>query len=96
MTVFITKARNLIIKDKSLIGTGSSDPFIKVTVNGQTKQTKTVMKNLNPVFNERLEFVFDAAPASVELAVFDWDRASAADPMVRGAACFLCSVSRPS
>eukprot|EP01018_Ginkgo_biloba_P008478 Gb_38760 [translate_table: standard] len=50
--VEVMDARNLMPKD----GEGSSSPFVTVDFDGQRKRTKTKHKDLNPVWNEKLEF----------------------------------------
>lgn len=50
--VEVADARNLTPKD----GEGSASPFVKADFDWQRKRTKTVQKDLNPVWNEKLEF----------------------------------------
>ncbi|XP_064629385.1 synaptotagmin-10-like [Lineus longissimus] len=78
LTVVIIKARNL----KAMDITGSSDPYVKVSLMCQGKRIKkrktSVKKNtLNPVYNEAL--VFDVPQDNVEdialmIKVIDYDR----------------------
>ena len=53
---------------------GSSDPFIEVIANGQKYTTQTIMKNLNPVFNEETTFCFFELVNEIEFKVWDWDK----------------------
>ncbi|KAK6123252.1 hypothetical protein DH2020_043009 [Rehmannia glutinosa] len=53
LIVEVIEARDLLPKD----GQGSSSPYVVVDFDGQKKRTSTVQKNLNPVWNEVLEFV---------------------------------------
>jgi ankyrin repeat protein len=64
----IVKARGLDAKDKS----GTSDPYVTLTVDGKSKETKktqVVKKTLAPEFNE----VFPIHGAEVVLQMSDWN-----------------------
>lgn len=50
--VEVADAKNLTPKD----GEGSASAFVKVDFDGQRKRTKTKYKDLNPAWNEKLEF----------------------------------------
>ncbi|XP_021721269.1 protein QUIRKY-like [Chenopodium quinoa] len=52
LIVEVVDARNLLPKD----GHGTSSPYVVVDFYGQRKRTKTVIKDLNPSWNEALEF----------------------------------------
>lgn len=65
---------------------GSSDPYCLVTVTGARTgskiRTKTIWKNLNPVWNEKYEFEIVAADkAEVQIEVWDEDYLSSDDFM---------------
>ncbi|KAL4233897.1 Synaptotagmin-9 [Mactra antiquata] len=78
LTITIVKARNL----KAMDITGSSDPFVKVTLvcqNKRIKKKKTSVKKttLNPVYNEAM--VFDVPQENVDdveliIKIIDYDR----------------------
>ncbi|RDY11908.1 Protein QUIRKY, partial [Mucuna pruriens] len=53
VVVEVIDARNLLPKD----GQGSSSPYVVVDFDGQRKRTTTRFKELNPVWNEPLEFI---------------------------------------
>uniref|UniRef100_A0A7N0VLH9 C2 domain-containing protein n=1 Tax=Kalanchoe fedtschenkoi TaxID=63787 RepID=A0A7N0VLH9_KALFE len=53
LVVEVIEARNLIPKD----GQGSSSAYVVATFEGQRKRTTTKYKDLNPVWNEQIEFV---------------------------------------
>ncbi|KAI4336037.1 hypothetical protein L6164_014613 [Bauhinia variegata] len=53
LIVEVVDARNLVPKD----GQGSSSPYIVAEFDGQRKRTSTRYKELNPVWNEALDFI---------------------------------------
>ncbi|KAL0294642.1 UNVERIFIED_CONTAM: protein QUIRKY [Sesamum radiatum] len=53
LIVEVIEARDLLPKD----GQGSSSPYVVADFDGQKRRTSTVERNLNPVWNEALEFV---------------------------------------
>ncbi|CAI9753882.1 unnamed protein product [Fraxinus pennsylvanica] len=61
LVVEVIEARDLLPKD----GQGSSSPYVIVDFNGQKKRTSTVERNLNPVWNEAVEF-FMSNPKTME------------------------------
>ena len=74
VTVQALSAKNLPAKD---IG-GSSDPYVKIVAGKATTKSKTVMKQLNPVWNETLQLehvdVHDIESKTLKVEVWDWDR----------------------
>ena len=60
---------------------GKSDPYLRVTAFGQTYTTKTIMKTLDPVWNESTTFVFFADPGKLHFEVWDWDRGTKDDSL---------------
>ena len=74
----INSASNLKAADHSLKG-ASSDPFIEVVANDQKYTTKTIMKNLNPLFNESTTFCFFDLISEIKFHVYDWDKGSKHD-----------------
>ncbi|XP_013004767.2 synaptotagmin-10 isoform X1 [Cavia porcellus] len=78
MTLTVIKCRNL----KAMDITGSSDPYVKVSLMCEGRRLKkrktTIKKNtLNPVYNEAI--IFDIPPENVDqvslsIAVMDYDR----------------------
>ncbi|CAA0826813.1 Protein QUIRKY [Striga hermonthica] len=53
LIVEVIEARDLLPKD----GQGSSSPYVVADFDGQKRRTSTVQRNLNPVWNEALEFI---------------------------------------
>ncbi|XP_037436814.1 FT-interacting protein 7-like [Triticum dicoccoides] len=54
LVVEVVEARNLLPKD----GTGTSSPYARADFDGQRRKTRTVPRDLNPAWNEPLEFNF--------------------------------------
>ena len=74
----INSASNLKAADHSLKG-ASSDPFIEVIANSQKYTTQTIMKNLNPIFNESTTFCFFDLISKIDFNVYDFDKGSKHD-----------------
>jgi hypothetical protein len=80
--VTVIGARNLAAMDSN----GFSDPYVLLELSGgQRKKTKIVLKNLSPTWNECFSFRLPAtpspgaAPAVLQIQVWDWDRATTDD-----------------
>lgn len=61
LVVEVVEARNLLPKD----GTGTSSPYARADYDGQRRKTRTVARDLNPAWNEALEFNFPG-PGAVD------------------------------
>ncbi|KAL7720806.1 C2 domain protein [Entamoeba marina] len=59
----------------------TSDPFVIVNVNNERRQTKTISRNLNPVWNESFQFFNVPVGATAYFEVIDYDRHGRNDPM---------------
>ncbi|XP_008778481.1 protein QUIRKY [Phoenix dactylifera] len=66
LVVEVEDARGLLPKD----GQGTSSPYVVVDFDGQRKRTRTVPRDLNPQWHERLEFVV-VDPATMEAEELD-------------------------
>lgn len=68
-------AKNLPAKD---LLSKSSDPYLKVTAGKAKAKSKTILKNLNPEWNETVTLehvdVHDIESKTLKLEVWDWDR----------------------
>ena len=89
ITVTLHKATNLIAADTTLFGgEGTSDPYVTFELAGETHQSTTIYKTLNPIWSEEA-FVFESTIDELEsdedgnlnLEVFDDDDFSADDPI---------------
>ncbi|MCO5611245.1 hypothetical protein L7F22_065497 [Adiantum nelumboides] len=74
LVVRVVSARNLMPKD----GEGSSSAFVQAIFDGQRKATRSIMKELNPTWDETLEFPIndfdDMTNEILEINVFDNSR----------------------
>lgn len=80
LTIEVLSCANLSPADRG----GKSDPYVLFQDNGLTvARSKTVKRNLNPVFNETLPEVMIASRLTHEYKfnVRDWDQVSASDPL---------------
>jgi len=59
----------------------SSDPYVVATLGAQSKQTRVINRNLNPVWNEELTLSVPSPPQPLKVQVFDKDVFSADDSM---------------
>ncbi|KAG6486003.1 protein QUIRKY-like [Zingiber officinale] len=75
LVVEVVEAHDLLPKD----GTGSSSPYVVVDFDGKRKKTQTVLRDLNPAWNEALEFALigpvDDAGEPIEVEVYHDRRA---------------------
>ncbi|KAA8515707.1 hypothetical protein F0562_018682 [Nyssa sinensis] len=71
LVVEVVDAHDLMPKD----GEGSASPFVEVDFENQLSRTKTVQKNLNPIWNQKLFFNFDKTKnnhnQSIEVSVYN-------------------------
>ena len=88
LEVHIVRAKNLVAKDRN----GFSDPYVQVHLGQKKHRTKTLMRTLNPEWNQK--FVFKAgrgeqaknlgelvALQPLLLRVWDYDRGSDGDAL---------------
>jgi Plant phosphoribosyltransferase C-terminal/C2 domain len=63
LIVEIAEAHNLLPKD----GTGTSSPYARVDFDGQRRKTRTVTRDLNPTWNEALEFNLAGTGGTIDI-----------------------------
>ncbi|KAL1539983.1 Multiple C2 and transmembrane domain-containing protein 2 [Salvia divinorum] len=69
LVVEVIDAHDLMPKD----GLGSASPYVEVDFQNQLSRTKTIPKNLNPIWNQKLLFDFDKTQShhcSIEVSVY--------------------------
>ena len=69
---------------KSADSNGKSDPYVRLLLAGQRVRSKTIMKTLDPQWDEHFEFVGgreELLKQSLHLQVFDYDRLSMDDKL---------------
>eukprot|EP01102_Stenamoeba_stenopodia_P018103 TRINITY_DN6598_c0_g1_i1.p1 TRINITY_DN6598_c0_g1~~TRINITY_DN6598_c0_g1_i1.p1 ORF type:complete len:1022 (+),score=273.92 TRINITY_DN6598_c0_g1_i1:149-3214(+) len=67
LRIEVLHANDLKIADEN----GTSDPYVKMTLEGKTQKTKVIQKNLNPVWNE--VFYFDIKSTIDDLTTLEVD-----------------------
>jgi len=80
--IVVHKARSLVASDFSIVSKPTSDPYVVVIVDGdEAGRTKTVKRNLNPTFGAAFTATVSPHTSRLRFLVYDWDRATADDPM---------------
>ncbi|XP_077377501.1 multiple C2 and transmembrane domain-containing protein 1 isoform X3 [Festucalex cinctus] len=70
LDIVLRKGNNLAIRDR----TGSSDPYVKFKIAGkEVFRSKTIHKNLNPVWDERATLLVESLREPLYVKVFDYD-----------------------
>ncbi|XP_034451185.1 multiple C2 and transmembrane domain-containing protein 1 isoform X2 [Hippoglossus hippoglossus] len=68
--IILKKGNNLAIRDR----TGTSDPYVKFKIAGkEVFRSKTIHKNLNPVWDERVTLHVETLKDPLYVKVFDYD-----------------------
>ncbi|KAI7904507.1 C2 domain-containing protein [Cokeromyces recurvatus] len=83
LTVTLLKAKDLKAVDKS----GTSDPYVVFTVNGDiVYKSQVIKKNCNPIWtNEKFEVpIMSRVTASFRIEVFDWNQLAGDVPLGSG------------
>ncbi|XP_040011381.1 multiple C2 and transmembrane domain-containing protein 1-like isoform X2 [Xiphias gladius] len=70
LDIVLKKGNNLAIRDR----TGTSDPYVKFKIAGkEVFRSKTIHKNLNPVWDERVSLHVETLRDPLYVKVFDYD-----------------------
>ncbi|XP_043968838.1 multiple C2 and transmembrane domain-containing protein 1 isoform X4 [Gambusia affinis] len=70
LDIVLKKGKNLAIRDR----TGTSDPYVKFKIGGkEVFRSKTIHKNLNPVWDERVILLVESLREPLYVKVFDYD-----------------------
>ncbi|KAM9361085.1 multiple C2 and transmembrane domain-containing protein 1 [Symphorus nematophorus] len=70
LDIVLKKGNSLAIRDR----TGTSDPYVKFKIAGkEVFRSKTIHKNLNPVWDERVSLLVETLRDPLYVKVFDYD-----------------------
>ncbi|XP_068166517.1 multiple C2 and transmembrane domain-containing protein 1 isoform X1 [Antennarius striatus] len=70
LDIVLKKGSGLAIRDR----TGTSDPYVKFKIGGkEVFRSKTIHKNLNPVWDERVSLLVETLKDPLYVKVFDYD-----------------------
>ncbi|XP_047674026.1 multiple C2 and transmembrane domain-containing protein 1 isoform X3 [Tachysurus fulvidraco] len=70
LDIVLKKGINLAIRDRG----GTSDPYVKFKIAGkEVFRSKTIYKNLNPVWDEKVTLLVDSIREPLYVKVFDYD-----------------------
>uniref|UniRef100_A0A3Q4G4W9 Multiple C2 domains, transmembrane 1a n=1 Tax=Neolamprologus brichardi TaxID=32507 RepID=A0A3Q4G4W9_NEOBR len=70
LDIVLKKGKGLAIRDR----TGTSDPYVKFKIAGkEVFRSKTIHKNLNPVWDERVSLLVETLRDPLYVKVFDYD-----------------------
>ncbi|XP_036069483.1 multiple C2 and transmembrane domain-containing protein 1 isoform X5 [Oryzias melastigma] len=70
LDIVLKRGKNLAIRDR----TGTSDPYVKFKIAGkEVFRSKTIHKNLNPVWDERICLLVETLRDPLYVKVFDYD-----------------------
>ncbi|KAJ8601660.1 hypothetical protein CTAYLR_007449 [Chrysophaeum taylorii] len=82
LLVAVIRGRDLAAVDRGLFGPATSDPFVKLEIDGEECQTRVKQRTLEPAWHEKFRLpAADAEDACLQITVLDWDVASSADFM---------------
>ncbi|XP_059406130.1 multiple C2 and transmembrane domain-containing protein 1-like isoform X4 [Carassius carassius] len=70
LDIVLKKGNNLAIRDRG----GTSDPYVKFKIAGkEVFRSKTIHKNLNPVWDEKVSLLVESLKEPLYVKVFDYD-----------------------
>ena len=73
LTVVLMKASSLKVMDRKLFGAGSSDPYVRLSCEGDMHKSTTKQKDLEPTWEEVFTFAAFDERASLSLQMYDHD-----------------------
>ena len=73
LTVVLMKASSLRVMDRKLFGAGSSDPYVRLSCEGEQHKSTTKTKDLEPTWEEVFTFAAFDERASLSLEMYDHD-----------------------
>ena len=73
LTVVLMKASSLKVMDRKLFGAGSSDPYVRLSCEGDLAKSTTKQKDLEPTWQEVFTFAAFDERASLSLQMYDHD-----------------------
>ena len=73
LTVVLMKASSLKVMDRKLFGAGSSDPYVRLSCEGEMHKSTTKTKDLEPTWEEVFTFAAFDERASLSLEMYDHD-----------------------
>ena len=75
LRITVLRAQGLVAADTSMLGSSTSDPYVKVTVGKRTQQTGHIVKSRNPTWTESnaFNFLVYSWDDTVHLEVLDYD-----------------------
>jgi hypothetical protein len=73
LTVVLMKASSLRVMDRKLFGQGSSDPYVRLSCEGDMHKSTTKTKDLEPTWEEVFTFAAFDERASLSLQMYDHD-----------------------
>ena len=77
LTVVLMKASSLKVMDRKLFGAGSSDPYVRLSCEGDLAKSTTKQKDLEPTWEEVFTFAAFDERASLSLEMYDHDEIGA-------------------
>ncbi|KAL4609508.1 multiple C2 and transmembrane domain-containing protein 1-like isoform X2 [Arapaima gigas] len=70
LDIVLKKGNNLAVRDRG----GTSDPYVKFKMGGkEVFRSRTIHKNLNPVWDEKVSLLVDSLCEPLYIKVFDYD-----------------------
>ena len=82
VTLEILGGKALIAKDRGLLRSGKSDPYVTIFLNGaQVGKTKVISRQLSPTWNHKISVNITNKKNEILLVVKDKDEIGADDPM---------------